>query len=149
MNLINWSPVRDLDDFFADYRNLFGRSLSPTGKPELSSAEFQWRPAADIAENKDEYIVKAQLPEVKREDVSVTIEDGMLKIEGERKYEKKSEDEKQHRTESFYGSFFRAFSLPDNVDEAKIRAESKDGVLTVHLPKTVEQKNEARKISVK
>lgn len=149
MNLTNWSPLRDLDDFFADYRDMFGRSLSPQGKAEISSADFRWRPVADISENSDEYLVKAQLPEVKREDVSVTIDEGMLKIEGERKLEKTSADEKQHRVESFYGSFFRAFALPENVDQSKIRAECEDGVLRVHLPKIADRKAASRKISIK
>lgn len=149
MNLVNWSPARNLDDFYSDYRNLFGRAVAPTGMPEIANSEFDWRPVADIIESKNEYLVKVELPEVKREDVSITIDDGILKIEGERKFEKSADDEKQRRTESFHGSFFRAFSLPDNVNEEKIRAESKDGVLSVHLPKTAEKEREARTISIK
>jgi len=109
---------------------------------------LQWRPATDISETKKAYVVKAQLPDVKREDVSVTVDNGMLKIEGKREWKKEEDDEKQHRTESFYGTFARSFSLPEDVDVSKIRAETKDGVLTVRLPKSKADKSEPKKIEV-
>ncbi|HZW60229.1 MAG TPA: Hsp20/alpha crystallin family protein [Woeseiaceae bacterium] len=149
MNLTRWAPLRDMDDFFADYRSLFNRPAAAGNLPQMTDSELRWRPVADISENDKEFVVKAELPEVRREDVSVTVEDGVLKIEGTRKYEKESKDEKQHRTESFYGSFFRAFSLPDNVDDRAIRAECKDGILKVHLPKTENRQSGAKKIDVK
>lgn len=149
MNLINWSPLREMDDFFSDYRNMFGRATARDGIPQLKDSDIHWRPVANISETDDEYLVKAELPEVRTEDVSVTIENGVLKLEGTRNYEQESKDETQHRTESFYGSFFRAFTLPDNVDEDNIRAACKDGILKVHLPKSNERKAEARKIAVK
>ncbi len=147
MSLIKWGPLRGFDDMFTDYRSVLNRLGQ--SNPEITGSELRWRPVADISETKKEYLVKVELPEVDRDDVSVTVEDGMLRIEGKREWKKTTEDEKQHRTESFYGSFERSFSIPENVSEADIRAESKDGVLTVHLPKDDSRKSETRKIAVK
>ena len=131
MALVAWDPFRELEDVLSRWsRN--GRSVL-AGNQEGGIAT--WRPAANISETEKEYIIKAELPEVKKEDVSLTVQDGVITIKGERRYEKQDDSEKQHRVESFYGSFSRSFSLPADVDESAIKAESKDGVLTVHLPK--------------
>ena len=144
MNLTTWSPFRELDSFFERVaRDPF---LSRTG---LLEGEAQWRPAASIVENKKEFTIKADLPEVERKDIDISVENGVLTIKGERRYEKGGDDEKEHRRESFYGLFSRSFALPENVDEGKIRAESKDGVLIVHLPKTEVQKPKSLSIEVK
>jgi HSP20 family protein len=135
MTLVSWSPFREFEDLFSRYNRLGGNRLLPgEGKQERAIAD--WRPAADISETGKEYVIKAELPAVKREDVDVTVHDGIITIKGERRFEKSDEDEKQHRVESFYGSFSRSFSLPADVDESAISAESKDGILQVHLPKT-------------
>jgi HSP20 family protein len=97
--------------------------------------KIEWTPAVDIKETEKEYLVKAELPGVKREDVKVSLEDGVLMIEGERRQEKDTEGEKTHRVERFYGTFCRSFTLPEYADAKAIRAESKDGVLKVHVPK--------------
>jgi len=131
MNVTTWSPFRELEDILDRYSRLGGRELG-----EGRGALAQWRPAANISETDSEYVIKAELPEVKREDVEVSVHDGVITIKGERRYEKSDDSEKQHRVESFYGSFARSFSLPADVDESGIRAESSDGVLSVHLPKT-------------
>lgn len=104
--------------------------------------EAKWRPVADISETDTEYLIKAELPEVQKEDVKVTFEQGMLTLSGERRQEKKREAENEIRIESFYGTFSRSFALPDNVDAKGIRAESKDGVLKVRIPKTTPSKPE-------
>jgi len=90
----------------------------------------------NISETDKEYLIRAELPAVKKEDVQVTFDDGMITVKGERKQQKEDKNEKYHRTESFYGSFERSFSLPDNVNADAICCESKDGILTVHIPKT-------------
>jgi HSP20 family protein len=102
----------------------------------------EWSPSADISETDQEYLIRASLPAVKKEDVTVTVEDGMLTVSGERRQQDEQKDEKFHKIESFYGSFSRSFSLPEGTDPSAIRAESKDGVLTIHVPKT---KAETRK----
>ena len=99
-------------------------------------AVAEWAPLVDISEDDQEYLIKAELPEVRREDVKVTAEEGTLTIMGDRRFEKEVKGRKYHRVERAYGSFARSFSLPENANPAKVTAEFKDGVLTVHLIKT-------------
>ena len=109
---------------------------------------MDWAPSADISETDKEYLIRAELPAVKKEDVQVTFDDGMITIKGERKQQKEDKNEKYHRMESFYGSFERRFSLPENVNAEAIHCESKDGVLTVHIPKTETLKQKPKQITV-
>lgn len=148
MDLTNWTPLRDLDRIINRMHPLTTRLDVDGPGLELLNTDLKWRPAADITENKDEFIIKADLPEVEKDDIELEIGDGVITLRGERKYEKKSDDEKQHRVESFYGSFERSFSIPPNVDEKAISAESARGVLTVHLPKRAMPESETRKIKV-
>jgi HSP20 family protein len=106
-----------------------------------------WIPSVDISETEGEYQIKAEIPDVKKEDVKVTLEDGVLTIQGERKHEKEEKGKKFHRIERSYGSFVRTFSLPDVIEEEKVKAEFKDGVLNLHLPKS--EKAKPRAIDVK
>lgn len=146
MALVNWSPFREFEDVFNRYNQLLGRN----GRDGRESGEVvQWRPAANISETDKEYLIKAELPEVEKKDVEVTVHEGVITIRGERRFERTDESEKQHRVESFYGSFARSFSLPADADEAKISAESKDGVLKVHIPKTAVAQPKAIDITVK
>jgi HSP20 family protein len=131
MSLIRWEPFREMDDFFRQVSPLFGRSTTLRGLGERT----EWAPAANISETDKEYLIKAELPEVKKEDVKITLENGVITISGERKQQKEAKDENEIRVESFYGTFTRSFSLPENVDAGGVRAESKDGVLKVHIPK--------------
>jgi len=133
MSIVRWEPFSAIDEVFNRFPSFFGRW------PKLaadSEAKFDWAPAVDISETKEEYLIRAALPAVKKEDVEVTIDDGMLTLSGERRQQEEQKDEKLHKVESYYGSFSRSFALPDVVDQAAIRAESKDGVLTIHVPKT-------------
>jgi HSP20 family protein len=118
----------------------------PEGQEEQIAVP-EWAPLVDISEDDKEYLIKAELPEVKREDVRVTAEEGTVTITGERKFEKEEKGKKYHRIERSYGSFVRNFSLPDDASPAKVSAEFKDGVLTVHLAKT--QKAKPQQIEVK
>ena len=145
MSLVRWDPFADMD-------TLFNR-LMPTAFarwPRLSNAgeKLEWAPSADISETDQEYVIRAELPAVKKEDVEVTVDTGMITIKGERKQLQGDNTEKYHRIESFYGAFERSFSLPDNVNSEAIRCESKDGVLTVHIPKAEVQKTKAKQITV-
>ena len=142
MSLIRWNPLGELDDLFAR----FPRGLHP--RSTIVTEGVDWRPAANITENDKEYTIKADLPEVKKEDIDVNVANGVLTLSGERRYEKSSEDEKEHRRETFHGTFQRSFALPDDVDVAAIKADTKDGVLIVRLPKQVVQKPESIKIKV-
>jgi HSP20 family protein len=140
MNLIPWSPFRELDQMLSRYMR---DGLSSTGEGNL-----QWRPTADITETDKEYLIKADLPEVKKEDIEISVDHGVLTLSGERRVEKSTENEKEHRRETFYGSFQRSFSLPEDVDQDKISAECKDGVLKVHLPKTEVKKPKSIQVNV-
>jgi HSP20 family protein len=106
-----------------------------------------WAPSVDISETEGEYHLKAELPEVKKEDVSVMVQNGVLTLQGERKQEREEKGRKYHRVERSYGCFMRSFSLPDHVDETKIKAEFKDGVLHLLLPKS--EKTKPKAIEVK
>lgn len=143
MNLIRWNPFSELDGVLDRY----SRDLLHSREGRSDSAAI-WRPAASIVENQNEYVVSADLPAVKREDVSVTVENSVLSIKGERRLEKTADDETEHRRETYYGLFERRFSLPDDVDADAISAESRDGVLTVRIPKLKPSQPEVRQISV-
>ena len=145
MSLVRWDPFADIDTFF--------NRMMPTGFarwPQLpgDGNKSEWAPSADISETEQEYVIRASLPAVKKEDVAVTVDSGMITIKGERKQQKEDKSEKYHRVESFYGAFERSFSLPENVNSDAIRCESKDGVLTVHIPKSEPQKAKPKQISV-
>ena len=131
MRLTRWEPFREMDEIFKGFTPLFGRL--PMTRPLEEGYEFS--PLADIVEREKEYLIKVDLPEVPKEDVKVLFEDGVLTVKGERKVEKEVKGEKVHRTERFFGMFERSFVLPDDVDPKLIRAESKDGVLMLHIPK--------------
>ncbi len=139
MNVVRWEPFAGMDDMFNRFPSMFERWARLSGGGEKSGG---WLPSVDISETDQEYLIRASLPAVRKEDVNVTVEDGMLTVSGERRQEQEQKDEKFYKVENFYGSFSRSFSLPEGTDASAIRAESKDGVLTIHVPKT---KTEARK----
>jgi HSP20 family protein len=147
MSLIRWEPFGSVDTFF---NRMLPSTLAnwPRLTLEGSGGKVEWAPSADISETEKEYVIRAELPAVKKEDVQVTFDDGMITIKGERKQQKEDKNEKFHRVESFYGSFERRFSLPENVNADTIRCESKDGILTVHIPKTEAPKVKAKQIAV-
>ena len=133
MNIVRWEPFREMEDMFRQYSPLFARTLRRNGGEGAI-----WSPVADITETEKEYLIKAELPEVRKEDVNITLDDGVITITGERRMEKEQKEASEIRVESFYGTFARSFSLPDNIDAGAIQAEQKDGVLKVRIPKTLE-----------
>jgi HSP20 family protein len=148
-----WNPFRELDEvqnrlgtFFEGFPEFgrFPKRLFDTGDIALPN----WSPLVDISEDDKEYLVKADLPEMKKEDVKVAVENGVLSISGERKNEKEEKKKKFHRIERSYGTFLRTFALPDDADAKKIAAGFKDGVLKVHLPKTHAAKPQAVEVKV-
>ena len=146
MSLVRWDPFGDVDKFF---NRMLPANLSwPRMAFEENGKAAQWAPSADISETDKEYLIKAALPAVKKEDVKVTVDEGVITIKGERKQEKEEKNEKFHRTETVYGSFERSFALPDDVNADGITCESKDGVLTVHMPKTAAKKTQPKQINV-
>jgi HSP20 family protein len=129
---------------------VFGRaSLARSqAKDKDALTVFDWAPSVDIVETAEEFQVKAELPDVKKEDVKVSIDNGVLRIEGERKQEKEEKGKKFHRVERTYGSFLRTFSLPDNIEEGKVQADFKDGMLNVRLRKTEKAKPKAIDVKI-
>ncbi len=123
----------------------FHRGTLTPGDENITVPE--WAPAVDIIEDEKEYLIKVELPEIQKEDVKVTVEGGTLTIRGERKAEKEQKGRKFHRTERFYGSFERSFSVPDDADDTKVNADFKDGVLRVRLAKS--EKAHPKQIEVK
>jgi HSP20 family protein len=107
-----------------------------------------WSPSVDISETTAEYVIKVEIPEVKKEDVKVTLEHGVLTVQGIRRQESEEKGKKYHRVERSYGSFARSFSLPDLVDDAQVQAVFKDGILTLHLPKSEKAKPKAIEVKV-
>lgn len=142
-----WNPFREMEEMEKRLSTLFGRqALRADGEKEaLTMAE--WSPLVDITEDEKEYLIKAEVPDVKKENVKLKIQDDVLTISGERKSEKEEKGRKYHRVERTYGSFMRSFTLPEDADGSKVSAEYKDGMLNVHLPKSETAK--PRSIEVK
>jgi HSP20 family protein len=141
MSLIRWEPFAAMDELFTRFPSLMGRLPQLSGNGEKN---VDWAPPVDISETGQEYLIRASLPAVKKDDLEITVEDGMLTLRGARNQKEQQQDEKFHKVETLFGRFSRSFSLPDAIDAAAIRAESKDGVLTIHVPKT---KVEAKKLT--
>ena len=147
MTLVRWDPFRELEEMSDRLNRVFARPATrSSGKETLTVAD--WIPTVDISEIEGEYLIKAELPEVKKEDVKVSVEDGVLTIQGERRQEKDEKGRKFHRVERSYGSFVRSFTLPESVDEGAVKAEYKDGILNLHLPKSEKVKPKAIDVKV-
>ena len=146
MSIIRWEPFSGTDDLFARMPALFGRW--PRGFENEARKALEWAPSVDISETDAEYLIRAELPAVKKEDVRITLDEGTLTISGERRQKIEEKKEKQHRVESVYGKFSRSFSLPDNVNADSIRAESTDGVITVHVGKAKSEPKKPTEIKV-
>ena len=147
MSMIRWEPFGDVDALFGRLMNngfVNGRNFALGA----ANRKLDWAPSADISETDKEYVIRAELPAVKKEDVQVTYDDGIITIKGERKQQKDDHSEKFHRMETVYGSFERSFSLPESAATDAIRCETKDGILTVHIPKKEVVKNNPIKITV-
>ncbi len=146
--LTRWDPFKELDELQNRLSALFGRApVRKDGGREEAMTLAEWAPLVDIIEEEKEYRIKAELPEVNKSDVKVTVQDDVLTIAGERTFEKEDTGRKYHRVERAYGSFARSFTLPEDADAAKVSADFKDGVLIVHLPKS--EKARPKSIEVK
>lgn len=145
MTLVKWNPNRSLltgfdrifDDFFNDGWNM-----------QTITNNSNWQPSVDIRETDDAYTITADLPGLKKKDVKITVDDGMLEISGERSFESKDDTGSFHRRERGYGSFQRSFHLPDTVRDEKITASFKDGILSVAVPKAEEVKTKGFEVKI-
>jgi HSP20 family protein len=137
MTLVRWDPFREVvtlqERVNRVFSDLYGRSASE----DLSG---RWTPAVDIYESPDALVLKAELPDVKREDIQITVENGLLTLSGERKVDSDVRQDQYHRIERSYGAFSRSFSLPSTVDGSNASADYKNGVLTIRLPRREDAK---------
>ena len=148
MNLVKWDPFRELEDVSNRLNRIFGQSLARSESGQNMLAVADWAPSVDISETDSAYLIKGEIPGVKKEGVKVTIQDGMLTIQGERRQEKEEKGKKFHRIECSYGSFARSFRVPSDADESSVKAEFKDGMLNVTLAKSEKAKPKSINVSV-
>src|SRR6266704_3379225 len=146
--LTRWDPLKEMEELQNRLSGLFGRAPVRRKNGEQESITVaEWAPLVDIIEDDKEYLIKAELPEVRKEDVKVSVEDGVLTISGERKHEAEENGAKYHRVERAYGLFSRSFTVPESADASNVSAEFKNGVLNVHLAK--DEKAKPKSIEVK
>lgn len=148
MNLAKWEPLKELEDISHRLNRFFSRGLACSEPAHEMLSMTDWTPSTDVSESDTGYLIKAEIPGVKKEDVKVTVQDGMLTISGERRQEKEEKDKKFHRIECSYGSFVRSFRIPDDADELAVKAEFKDGMLNVTLAKSGKAKAHALDVKV-
>jgi HSP20 family protein len=146
MSIVRYDPFRDLRTLQEEVNRLFSTNLSRSFGDE-GIGRGAWAPSVDIYENKDQIVLEAELPGMKQEDFDLSLENNVITLRGERKFEKTDETDNYHRVERSYGSFTRSFTLPQTVSAEGATAEYNNGVLRVTLPKREETK--ARRIDVK
>jgi len=145
MAIIRWDPFRDLTTLRERMNVLFG-DVYPSRGEEKDLVANTWNPSVDIYEHNGNLVLTAEVPGLDENDIEVKIEDSTLTIQGDRKFEKEVKEENYHRVERSYGSFFRSFSLPRNIDQDKIKAENENGILKITMPKKAELKPKNVKI---
>lgn len=145
MAIIRWDPFRDLVTLRERMNRLFEEAVTQRGE-EKDLIASSWSPSVDIYETEDSLILSAEVPGIEDKDIEVKLEDNTLTLKGERTFEKETEEENYHRIERSYGSFHRSFSLPNYIDQEKIKAEHEHGVLKVIMPKRKELKPKKVKI---
>ena len=148
MALIRWDPFREMSALQERMNRLMSdyRTRTPFGEEEL--AQGAWIPAVDIYETKESILLNVELPGVTKEDISLEVKDSTLTLRGEKKLEKDVKEENFHRMERAYGSFTRAFTLPSTVQQDKVKAKFRDGILEIVLPKAEEAKPKQIKVDV-
>jgi len=149
MTLVRWDPFREFTQMQDRLNRVFTDAYGRSGSDEGFLTSGAWVPPVDIYQNGDtELVLKAELPDMVREDIDVTVDNGTLTIKGEKKFAGEPKEEQFHRIERRYGAFSRSFSLPQTVDATKVSAEYKNGVLTVKLPVREEAKPRSIKVDV-
>ena len=147
MAITRWRPFRDVvsvqDEMNRLFEDIFGHRPA-----RVHSTNGDWNPSVDVTENKDSLVVKAEMPGMNKDDVKISVQDNVLTLKGEKKQEKEEKEADHHRIERSYGSFCRSFQLPTTVSTDKIKANYKDGVLSITLPKTEEVKPKEIPISI-
>jgi HSP20 family protein len=147
--IIPWRPFREMEEMERRSEDIFGRPFAPAVWRRFPVREMAWAPAVEVFEKEDKFVVKADLPGVKEEDIDVSIEGDTLTIKGEKESESEVKEESYYCCERSYGSFYRSIVLPTTVDAKKIEANYEDGVLEVSLPKAAEVKPKKVTVSAK
>jgi len=145
MAIIRWDPFRDLVTLREKMNRLFEDAVTGRGE-DKDLVTSSWAPAVDIYEDENQLVLTAEVPGIEEKDIEIKLEDNTLSIHGERKMEKETKEENYHRIERAYGSFYRSFTLPNYIDQEKIRAEHENGVLKITMPKRPELK--PRKVKI-
>jgi HSP20 family protein len=146
MNMVRWDPFRELETFSSRLNRFFNQAAPGTSDDAAAFAD--WSPAIDFEESDREYLVKADVPDVQKDDIKVNVEDGVLSVEGERRQTKEETTKKFHRIERAYGSFVRRLVLPSDVDQQNVSAELTNGVLRIRLPKSDSAKPRSVQVKV-
>ena len=133
MALVRWTPMGNLQSFQHEMNRMFNQFFQGSNGEEAKVST--WNPSVDIYETDDALVIKAELPGVSKDDVSIDVHQNTLTLRGERKHEAEVKDEQYHRVERSYGSFQRSFTLPSTIDYEKVQATFKDGVLELHMPR--------------
>ena len=139
MAVVRWDPFRDLN-MLQDRMNRLFEDANRNWKSDEPASTTTWSPAVDIFETESEIVVKAEVPGMERKDITLNLENNVLTLRGERRFLKEAKEENYHRIERSYGGFSRAFTIPVTVEDEKIRADYKEGVLTIVLPKKEQAK---------
>src|SRR3989338_9693157 len=142
-----WDPFHELRDLEKGLTRFFDTSYEML--PEKISKEATWSPSMDISEDKNQVTIKVDLPGVKQSDIDISVDNNMLTISGQRKHEEEHKEKKYHSIERFYSSFLRSLPLPAYVDADKVKAQYKEGVLAIHIPKKEGAKAKQIKVEVK
>ena len=151
--LTRWDPFREMEDLHSRLSTILSRPSNQRGNSEGNRESLtvaEWAPLVDITEDDKEYLINIEIPGIRKEDVKVAVENGVLAITGERKLEKEEKDKKTkyHRIERAYGTFVRTFTMPDDGDPTKVAAEFRDGMLTVRIPKSEHAKPKQIEVKV-
>lgn len=140
MNIVKWDPFRDLSTIQDRVNRLFEDTLTKFKGGEVERFASGWEPAVDVYETNNEIVMKVELPGLQKDNVSIELKDNILTIKGERKFEEEVKKEDYHRIERSYGYFQRSFSLPSTIQQDKVKANFKDGILDIKLPKAEKAK---------
>ena len=140
MNLVRWNPLGEMTGIQNRLNRMFNVPYWPQGRMSDETGMGMWNPAVDLYEKDDHFVIKAELPGVDKKDIAIDLKDRVLTLSGERSYENEVKEENYYRRERSYGKFQRAFTLPADVDSDKIKAEFKDGLLQIEVPKPEQQK---------
>jgi HSP20 family protein len=145
MAIIRWDPFRDMVTLREKMNRLF-EDVFASRSEDKEFTTNSWAPAVDIFETENELVMSAEIPGVDEKDIEIKVEDNTLSLKGERKFEKETKEENYHRLERSYGSFYRAFTLPNSIDPERIQAEHENGILRITMPKRLELK--PRKVKI-